>query len=87
VSIQCERMASQRRMAKGGGGRRTAKGDVIEVLGRGDGLDLSSDVELLDRVAKVGNGGVSDVVGSEDVDGLGDLVGLVDVRDCNEVDR
>ena len=59
----------------------TAKRNVVKVLGDGDGLDGSTDVELLRRVVQVVDGGVRAVVGSEDVDGLGGLVGLVDIRD------
>lgn len=51
------------------------------MLRGGDGLDLSTDVELLNRVVEVRDGGVSLVVRSADVDRLGDLVGPVDVRD------
>ena len=59
--------------------RRTAKSDIVEVSRGLDGLNLSTNVVVLDLAAEVGDGGVCGIVGAKDVDGLFDLVGLVDV--------
>jgi hypothetical protein len=57
---------------------RTAESNVVKVLRRLDRLKVSSNVELLDAVVKVGDGGVSHVVGAADLLRLESLVGLVD---------
>jgi hypothetical protein len=64
---------------------RTAEGDVVKVGWSLDGLDLAADVVLLDLVAQVGDSGMCRVVSAKDVDGLLDLVRLVDVVDCSRV--
>jgi hypothetical protein len=51
------------------------------VLGLVDSLNGSSNVELLDRVVEVVDGRVSQIVGTENLLRLLDLVGLVDGRD------
>ena len=61
----------------------TAQSDVVEVGGGLDGLDLAADVVLLDLVAEVRNSGVGRVIGAEDLNGLLDHVGTVDVIDYN----
>lgn len=64
------------------GKRRTTELDVVVVLRSVDSLDVTADVERLDGVVEVVNGGVSRVVGAEDLLGLVRLVGLVDGGDC-----
>jgi hypothetical protein len=64
-----------------------SEGDVVEVGGCLDGLDLATDVELLDAVAEVGDGGVGRVVGAEDFDSLVYTVGLVDVVNRDDSER
>lgn len=59
----------------------TSKLDVIVVLRLVDSLNRSSNVEVLDRVVEVVNSRVSQIVGTEDLFRLLDLVGLVDRRD------
>ena len=44
-------------------------------------MDLAANVELLHLVVKVGDSGVRNIVGAEDIDRLLDLVGLVDIVD------
>lgn len=59
----------------------TSERDVVVVLGGLDRLDVSTNVELLDLVVEVGGGGVSNIIGTQDLLGLERLVGLVDVGD------
>lgn len=51
------------------------------MLRRGDGLDRSADVELLDRLVQVVDGRVGEVISTADLNSLEGLVGLVDGRD------
>jgi len=53
------------------------------VVGSLNGLDFTTDVELLGGVVEVSDGRVGIVVGTHDVDSLEVLVGRVDVGDCN----
>jgi hypothetical protein len=59
----------------------TSEGDIVEVSRCLDGLNLSTDVELLDSVAEVCDGWVSGIVGAENVDSFLDAVGGIDVLD------
>lgn len=59
----------------------TSEGDVVEVRGRSNGLDLSSDVELLGGLPEESNGRVGNVVGAENLLSFEGLVGPVDVVD------
>ena len=63
-------------------GKRTTKGDIIEVSWRLDSLDLASDVVVVDLVAEVGNSRVRRVVCAEDLNGLLDHIRAIDVIDC-----
>ena len=47
-----------------------------------DSLDLSTNVVILDLVAKVGNSRVCGVVRAEDLDSLLHAIGLVHIVDC-----
>ena len=60
----------------------TAESDVVEVSRGLDGLNLSTDIVLLNFVAEVGNGGMRWVVSAEDLDGLLHLVWTIDIVDC-----
>jgi hypothetical protein len=51
------------------------------VVGSLDGLNFTTDVELLGGVVEVSDGRVGIVVGTHDVDSLEMLVGRVDVGD------
>ena len=62
----------------------TSERDVVKMLGRLDGLDVSADVKLLGLVVEVEGGWVGDVVGSKDLLGFDGLVRLVDVGDWCE---
>lgn len=59
----------------------TSVGNIVEMGGWLDRLQLATDVIVLHLVAQVGHSRVSGVVGTEDVDRLLNLVGLVDVLD------
>ena len=61
--------------------RRTAKGDVVEVSRWLDGLNLSTNVVVLDFAAEVRDGRVGRIVCTKDVDSFLHLIGLVDVID------
>jgi hypothetical protein len=61
---------------------RTAELDVVVVLRSVDSLNGTADVESLDGVVEVMNGGVSRVVGAENLLSFVGLVGLVDGGDC-----
>lgn len=56
--------------------------DIVEMLRRLDGLDLSTDVELFDVLSGVGDGRVRGVVGAHDLFGFERLVKLVNILDC-----
>ena len=57
----------------------TAKGDIVEMCWRLDGLELASDVEVLYAVVEIGHGRMSGVIGTEDLDSLLDAVRLVHI--------
>lgn len=59
-------------------GGRVPQADVVVVLWLGDGLDGSTDVEVVTSV-QVLDSRVKDVVSAENLLGLSDLVGLVDI--------
>ena len=71
-------------LTKLGGG--VTESDVVVVSGLGDGLNLTTDVELLDRLVKVGDGGVGQVIGTKDGFGLANLVNGVDIADSDDGD-
>ena len=56
----------------------TAESYVVVMLGWLDGLYVSTDVELLNRVLEVGYRRVSVIVVTKDLDGLLDLVRSID---------
>lgn len=65
----------------------TSIGDIV-VVDRGlDGLESSSDVELLDVLVQVLDCWVSDIIGAKDQGRLLDLVGSVNVLDRQNGDR
>lgn len=78
----CQLDGRDHRGTKWGRGTRTAELNVIVVLGSVDGLDVSADVEVLDRVVEVVDGRVRAVIGAKDLLGLVRLVRLVDRRNC-----
>jgi hypothetical protein len=47
---------------------RTSESDVVKVSGKLDRLHFPTDVELFHSLAEVSDGGMSDVISSEDVD-------------------
>ncbi len=67
-------------------GRGESKLDVVVVSGLGDGLNFTTDVEFLDGLVEVGDGRVSEVIGTEDSLGLTNLVDGVDVGDGKDGD-
>lgn len=62
-------------------GRGVSQVDVVKVLGRLDGLDLSADVEFLDELSLVRDGGVGRVICAQDLFVFKLEVGLEDVFD------
>lgn len=64
-------------------GRGVSEGNIVEVSGGLDSLDLSTNVEFLDLVTEVGDGRVGGVVGAENVDGLLNSVRGIDVLHCD----
>ena len=60
---------------------RTAQSNIVEVCWQLDGLNLASDVVILDLGTQVSDGRVCGVVCAEDLDGLLHTVGLVDIVD------
>lgn len=61
---------------------RVAEGNVVVVLGLGDRLDVTADVELLHAGLQVSNGRMGSVLGSEDGASLGSLLDRVYIGDC-----
>lgn len=64
------------------GKERTSEGDIVVVLRGLDGLEGTTDVELLGGVVQVSNGRMGQIIGTEDLFGLLNLVGLVNIGDC-----
>jgi hypothetical protein len=57
----------------------TSESNIVEVLRGLDGLDVSTNVELLGLVVEVERGWVGDIVRAKNLLGLESLVGLVDI--------
>ena len=62
----------------------TTERDVVEVLGRLDGLDFAANVEFLYSAAKVCDRGMCWVVSTEDLDGFLYLVRAVHILNWNK---
>lgn len=62
------------------------EGDVVIVGRLRDGLDLTTDIELLDALVEIGDGGVSKVIGAKDSLCLANLIDGVDVGDGDDGD-
>ncbi len=65
--------------------RHTSECDIIEVSGSLDGLNLSANIELLYAFAKVTDGRMSGVVGTEDLNCFFGAVWLVNILDYGEI--
>jgi hypothetical protein len=48
----------------------TAEGNIVEVGRCLDSLHLAADIEIFDLVAEIGNGRMSGIVGTEDLNSL-----------------
>lgn len=66
--------------------RLTSVGNIVVVDRSLDGLNVSSNVELLDGLMEVLDSRVSEIIVSKDLDSLLDLVGSVDVLNSQDGD-
>jgi hypothetical protein len=48
----------------------TAEGNIVEVGRCLDSLHLAADIKIFDPAAKIGNGRMSRIIGTEDLNGL-----------------
>lgn len=67
-------------------GRGVSVGDIVVVDRSLDGLNVSSNVELLDGLVEVLDSRVSKIIVSKDLDSLLDLIGSVDVLNSQDGD-
>lgn len=68
-------------MGKGEVDKHTSESNIVEVCRGLDGLHLATNIEFLHPIVKVGDSWMSDIVSSEDVDGLLDAIWFVDILD------